>query len=298
MAQRPVWRGYFRLALVSCPVALYSAHRDSGNLRFHLINPKTGHRIKMITQDAETEEPVSRRDLVKGYEFKKDHYLLMTDEDFERARVESSTNMTVEKFVDADSIDPLYYDASYYVAPDGDAGKDVYTVLREAIKDTGRVALSRVTVGGRERAIALMPMDGGLVAHTLNEERDINDAKPLFEDLDRIKVDPEMVKLATQLIDRQTGEYDPKDVEDRYEARLREVIEAKLKGEGIEPVQEEPDRGNVIDLMSALRRSLSQTEEKPAEKKPVARKASAQPAEAEKKPAPRKADAKPARKRA
>lgn len=130
MAQRPVWRGYFRLALVSCPVALYSAHRDSGNLRFHLINPKTGHRIKMITQDAETEEPVSRRDLVKGYEFKKDHYLLMTDEDFESARVESSTNMTVEKFVDADSIDPLYYDASYYVAPDGDAGKDVYTVLR------------------------------------------------------------------------------------------------------------------------------------------------------------------------
>lgn len=298
MAQRPVWRGYFRLALVSCPVALYSAHRDSGNLRFHLINPKTGHRIKMITQDAETEEPVSRRDLVKGYEFKKDHYLLMTDEDFESARVESSTNMTVEKFVDADSIDPLYYDASYYVAPDGDAGKDVYTVLREAIKNTGRVALSRVTVGGRERAIALMPMDGGLVAHTLNEERDINDAKPLFEDLDRIKVDPEMVKLATQLIDRQTGEYDPKDVEDRYEARLREVIEAKLKGEGIEPVQEEPDRGNVIDLMSALRRSLSQTEEKPAEKKPVARKASAQPAEAEKKPAPRKADAKLARKRA
>jgi DNA end-binding protein Ku len=298
MAQRPVWRGYLRLALVSCPVALYPAHRDAGNLRFHLINPKTGHRIKMITQDAETEEPLSRRDLVKGYEFKKDHYLLMTDEDFEKARVESSTNMTVDKFVDEASIDPLYYDASYYVVPDGEAGKDVYAVLRDAIKSTGRVALSRVTIGGRERAIAVMPMEGGLVAHTLNEERDINDAKPLFDGLEKIKVDPEMVQLATQLIDRQTGEYDPKDVEDRYEARLREVIEAKLKGEGIEPVQEEPDRSNVIDLMSALRRSLSETEEKPAEKKPAARKAAAPPAQAEKKPAPRKAAAKPVRKRA
>jgi DNA end-binding protein Ku len=212
MAQRPIWRGYLRLALVTCPVALYTAHRESGNLRFHMINPKTGNRIKMITQDAETEEPLSRRDLVKGYEFKKDHYLIMNDEDFESARVESSSNMTVEKFIDAETIDPIYYDASYYVAPDGDAGKDVYAVLREAVKSTGRVALSRVTVGGRERAIALMPMDGGMVAHTLNEERDINDAKPLFEGLDKIKVDPEMVKLATQLIDRQTGEYDPKDV--------------------------------------------------------------------------------------
>ncbi len=254
-----------------------------------MINPKTGHRIKMITQDAETEEPLQRRDLVKGYEFKKDHYLIMADEDFESARVESSTNLTVEKFVDADSIDPLYYDASYYAAPDGDAGKDVYAVLCEAIKGTGRVALSRVTIGGRERAIALMPMDGGLVAYTLNEERDINDAKPMFEGLDKVKVDPEMVKLATQLIDRQTGEYDPKDVEDRYEARLREVIEAKLKGEGIEPVQEEAPQSNVIDLMSALRKSLEQEGEKAEEKKPAARgEAPAAREKEEKKPASRK----------
>jgi len=299
MAQRPIWRGYLRLALVTCPVALYTAHRESGNLRFHMINPKTGNRIKMITQDAETEEPVQRRDLVKGYEFKKDHYLIMTDEDFESARVESSSNLTVEKFIDGETIDPLYYDASYYVAPDGEAGKDVYAVLREAIKDTGRVALSRVTIGGRERAIALMPMSDGLVAHTLNEERDINDAKPLFEGLDRIKVDPEMVKLATQLIDRQSGEYDPKDVEDRYEARLRDVIEAKLKGEGIEPVAEEAPRSNVIDLMSALRKSLSQEPAEEKEKKPAARaKAAKAKEEEEKKPAPRKAPEKRERKRA
>jgi DNA end-binding protein Ku len=289
MALRPIWRGHLRLALVSCPVALYSAHREAGNLRFNMINPKTGNRIKMITQDAETDEPLSRRDLVKGYEFKKDHYLILTDEDFESARVESSSNLTVEKFVDADTIDPLYYDTSYYVAPDGDAGKDVYAVLREAIKGSGRVALSRVTISGRERAIAFMPMDGGMVAHTLNEERDVNDAKPLFEGLDSIKVDPEMVKLATQLIDRQTGEYDPKDVEDRYEARLREVIEAKLKGEGIEPVAEEAPQSNVIDLMSALRKSLG--DEKAEEKKPAAArgKAPAGKEKEDKKAPPRKA---------
>ena len=294
MALRPIWRGHLRLALVSCPVALYSAHREAGNLRFNMINPKTGNRIKMVTQDAETEEPVSRRDMVKGYEFKKDHYLLMSDEDFEAARVESSSNLTVEKFVTADTIDPLYYDTSYYVAPDGDAGRDVFAVLREAIKGSGRVALSRVTISGRERAIAFMPMEDGMVAHTLNEERDINDAKPLFEGLDKIKVDPEMVKLATQLIDRQTGEYDPKDVEDRYEARLREVIEAKLKGEGIEPVAEEAPQSNVIDLMSALRKSLGDEakaeEKKPAAKTkaPAAKEASAAREKEEKKAPPKK----------
>jgi DNA end-binding protein Ku len=183
------------------------------------------------------------------------------------------------------------------VALDGDAGKDVFAVLREAIKGAGRVALSRVTIGGRERAIAIMPLDSGLVAHTLNEERDLNDSKPLFEELGKIKVAPEMVELATQLIDRQTGKYDPKDVEDRYEARLRAVIEAKLKGEGIEPVESEPERGNVTDLMSALRRSLDQGEEKKDEKKAPAHKATAEREETEQ-PAPRKAVAKPGRKRA
>ena len=161
----------------------------------------------------------------------------MTDEDFQRARVESSSTLNVRKFVEASSIDPVYYDSSYCVAPDGDAGTDVFVVLRDAIASTGRVAPSRVTIAGRERAIAIMPMQGGLIGHTLNEERDL---KSLFEDFKGIKSDPEMVQLARQLIDRQTGKYDPADVEDRYEARLRDVIDAKLKGEGIEPTEEEP----------------------------------------------------------
>jgi len=300
MAQRPIWRGHLRLALVSCPVALYSARHDRGDLHFHFINPKTGHRVKMVTLDAETDEELSRRDLVKGYEFKKDHYLIMSDEDFDAAKVESSSTMTVDKFVQAESIDPIYYDSSYFVAPDGDAGQDVYVVLREAIAKTGRVALSRVVIARRERTIAIMPMQDGMVVHTLHEERDLNNPKALFDELPDVKPDPEMVKLATQLIDRQTGRYDPADTEDRYEARLRAVIEAKLKGEGITPESdEEPDRGNVIDLMAALKQSLGQTTEQPAGRsRPAAQSTAKKAAPKPKAAGARPAAKKPARKRA
>ena len=287
MAQRPIWRGQLRLALVSCPVALYSAYREAASLHFNLINPKTGNRIRMITQDAETGEDVSRQDLVKGYAFKKDHYLLLTDEDFESARVESSSTIKIGKFVDSGSVDPIYYDSSYFLAPDGDAGRDVYAVLRDAIASTGKMALARVVIARRERPIGLLPMGKGLVAHTLHEERDLNDASDLFEGLPT-KTDTEMVQLAKQLIARQSGKYDPADVEDHYEARLRALIDAKLKGEGIEPeAEEEPDRGNVIDLMAALKRSLGQGGEKDGAK---TKKAAAKPPA--KKRAPAKAPAK------
>jgi DNA end-binding protein Ku len=264
MAQRPIWRGHLRLALVSCPVALFSAKRERGNIRFHLINPDTGNRIRMITLDAETEKPLSRSDLVKGYEFKKDTYLLLSDKDFDSVKVPTSSQIAIEKFVAAESIDPIYYDASYYLAPDGDAGRDVYAVLRQAIEETGRVALARVVIAQRERTIALRPSEAGMVAQTLYEQRDINDGKPIFEGAADIKTDPTMVQLAKQLIERQSGLYDPSDLEDRYENRLRAMIEAKLKGEGIEDVEadaDQADRGNVIDLMAALKKSIGQSAE-------------------------------------
>lgn len=165
----------------------------------------------MITRDAETQQELSRGDLVKGYEFKKDHYLLMETEDFERARIESSSILAIEKFVPAASIDPVYFDASYYVAPDGDAGIDVYQVLHAAIEQSGMAALSRVVMPQRERVVALTLMGDGLVAHTLHESRDLNNAAKLFDDLPKTKTDPEMVKLALQLIERQQGKYDPAD---------------------------------------------------------------------------------------
>jgi DNA end-binding protein Ku len=295
MAQRPIWRGHLRLALVSCPVALFSARHDRSSIKFNLINPETGNRIRMLTVDAETEKELERRNLVKGYEFKKNTYLLLTDEDFESVKVESSEVMAVEKFVDASSIDPLYYDTGYYLAPDGTAGRDVYQILREAIGRSGRIALSRVVIGQRERVIALRIFGKGLAAHTLYEQRDLNDARDLFDD--PVPVDEEMVKLATQLVDRQTAAYDPADIEDRYETRLRAMLDAKLKGEGIDlDAVPEPAATNVIDLMAALKRSLAQPEAQPAGAAAAAPGKAARAA----KPPPAKAPppAKPPRKRA
>jgi len=270
MATRPIWRGHLRLALVSCPVALHPVLHDRGGLHFHLINPATGNRVRLVTQDAETEAEVARSSLVKGYEYEKGRYLVMSDEDFEAVRVPSSATMNVEKFVDADSIDPIYYDSGYYLAPDGTAGEDVYAVLRDAILKSKRVALSRVVIAKRERVIALMPMEAGLVAHTLHEARDINSAEGLFGSAAKHKPDPEMVALATQLIDRQSGRYDPADMEDRYEARLRAVIDAKLKGKGLAAEKDPEPDGNVVDLMAALRRSLKEGgDAKPARKAPA-----------------------------
>jgi DNA end-binding protein Ku len=231
---------------------------------------------------------------VKGYEFKKDTYVLLTDDDFASVKVESSSTMVIEKFVASGSIDPLFYDSSYFLAPDGKAGVDVYAVLYEAIEKSGRVALSRVVIAQRERTVALRAMKGGLAAHTLHEQRDVNDAQATFEEAAGVKTDPDMVKLATQLIDRQTGSYDPSDIEDKFETRLRTMIDAKLKGEGIEdqPV-EEPDRGNVVDLMAALRKSLGQGESEPVNAEPPAKgKKPAAPAQERKKPAAAKSSRK------
>jgi DNA end-binding protein Ku len=254
------------LALVSCPVALYSVKHDRGSIKFNMINPETGNRIRMITVDSETEKEVERRNLVKGYEFKKNTYLLVTNEDFESVKVESSEVMTIEKFVEASSIDPIFYDSGYYLAPDGKAGRDVYQILREAISRTGRVALSRVVIGQRERVIALRLYENGLAAHTLHEQRDLNDASALFDD--PVPVDEEMVKLATQLVDRQTAVYEPADIEDRYETRLRALLDAKLKGEGIDlDAAPEPTATNVVDLMAALRRSIAEDDKRSADEK-------------------------------
>jgi DNA end-binding protein Ku len=259
MAERPAWRGHLRLALVSCPVALYSAHHERGNLHFHLINPDTGNRVRMVSMDAETDKEVTRSELVRGYEFKKDHYLILEDKDFESARVASSSTITIDKFVPVGAIDPIYFDNSYYLAPDGEEGQDVYAVLMKAIAQAGRAALSRVVMSRRERSIAIMAGKKGLVAHTLHEARDLNDPAALYGGVADQKADAEMVKLATQLIDRQTGRYEADDIADRYEEKLRAVIDAKLRGEGFdtEAEEEEAAGGNVINLMDALKRSLS-----------------------------------------
>lgn len=283
--QRPIWRGHLRLALVSCPVALTSVRQASAELHFHFINPKSGNRVRMVTLDAGTEKEVERSDLVKGYEFKKDTYVLLDDADFERAKIDTSTVLNIDKFVPAESIDPVYYDTSYFMLPDGEAGEDVYAVLREAIGKTGKVALSRLVIARRERSVVVMPLGRGLVVHTLVDPKELHDPEEAFEHLAGPKPDAAMVKLAMQLVERQVARFDLSDMTDRYEARLREVIEAKLRGEAEPEPAEEPRRDNVIDLMAALKQSLgsapAEPKSRPAAKKPPAAKAAKQPPAAE-----------------
>jgi DNA end-binding protein Ku len=257
MSERPIWRGHLRLALVSCPVAIFSARGEDTGLHFDLLNPETGNRVHMVTEDAETGRKLSRGDLVKGYEFRKHTYVTLTDEDFACARIESSATLTIGKFVPENSIDAIYFEGTYFMKPDGDAGVDVYLVLRDAIARTRRMALSRLVLANRERAVAISASGRGLLLHTLHGANALVDPEAAFADLPDGPPDPDMVALAVQLIDRQTGEYDPADQEDRYEARLRAVIDAKLKGEGLgAPLDEAAKGGAVIDLMAALKSSL------------------------------------------
>jgi DNA end-binding protein Ku len=278
MPSRPIWRGHLRLALVSCPVAMYNARTDRTSIKFNLINPGTGNRIKMVTKDSETGEELQRSSLVKGYEFSKGRYVLLSDEDVDRVKVESSDVMAVEKFIEAGSIDPVYYDESYYLEPDAKAGEDVYAVLREAIARTGTIALTRVVISQRERTVALRNAGPGIIAHTLLEERDINKAGQYFDEAAKLTVEPEMVDLAVQLINRQTGRYDPADLVDRYENRLRAMIDAKVAGMPLEAEERPYERSNVIDLVAALRKSLEEAKADTAPKGPPPKKGSPQPA--------------------
>jgi DNA end-binding protein Ku len=214
-------------------VALYNTHHDRDAIKFNMLNPATGNRIKMVSLDAETNEEISRSETVKGFEFKKNTYLVVTSEDLNSVKVDSSDVMRVEKFIAGDSIDPIHYDSSYYVAPDGDGAKDIYATLRAAIASTGRTAMTRVVIGARERTVALRVVAGGIMAHTLYEQRDLNTSVGLFPDLETVAVDQEMVQLATMLVDRQSGTYDPSDLEDLYETRLRTMLAEKLRAAGV-----------------------------------------------------------------
>ncbi|MBB3172315.1 DNA end-binding protein Ku [Endobacter medicaginis] len=272
---RAIWRGQLRLALVSCPIALHPSRQASEGLHFHFINPATGNRVRNVTLDAQTDDELERRDLQRGYEIGRDRYVLLDDEDFEAARIETSSVLKIDKFVPTGSIDPIWFDTAYYLAPDGsgrDAADDVFVVLRDAIGKAEMAALSRLVIARRERAVAVMRLGEGMVLYTLHDAREVADPAALFDGLGRHKAEAEMVKLATQLVERQSGRFEPDDTEDRYQTRLREIIAAKAEGAEVTAPAAIEEDDNVVDLMAALRRSLG--EDKPAKK----RKARAKPA--------------------
>jgi DNA end-binding protein Ku len=270
MASRPTWQGHLRLSLVTCPVALYTATARGGEVHFNMLHKTTHNRIRMIPTDPET-GPVDRDDIVKGYEIEKDHYVVVTDEEIEDVRLESTRTIDIDRFVDEKAIDRLYWNDPYFLVPDGKMAVEAYTVIREAMRKAGRIALGRVVMHTRERLLAIEPRDNGMLAYSLRTHDEVRDPKEAFEDIPSTKADPKMVEIAAKIIDQQEGPFEPEEFNDRYEDALRALIKQKEKGAGRKVTVEEPQGGEVIDLMEALRKSLGSKGKTAPAKKPAAK---------------------------
>ena len=272
MAARPTWQGHLKLSLVTCPVALYTATSSAADVRFHLINPATNNRIRMVTTDPDT-GPVERSDLVKGYEVSKDEYVLFDEADFDKVKLESTKTISIDQFVDESDIDRLYWDDPFYVVPEKGVGVEAFAVIREAMKTAGKIALGQLVLRGKERQLALEVHGKGLVAYTLRAHDEVRDADDFFDDIPEAKADPDMVEIAARIIGQKEAAFDPTRFHDRYDEALREMIAAKQKGGKGVVSAPEPDDTNVIDLMAALKASLKGAASKAAPAKPAARKA-------------------------
>jgi DNA end-binding protein Ku len=254
LSARPTWQGHLRLSLVSCPVALFTATTRENDVSFHLLNPKTHNRIRMIPTDPEV-GPVERSELVKGYEISKNKYVILTPSDLESVKLETTHTIDIERFVDGGEIDRLYWNAPYFLVPNDKSGLDAYRVIRDALRKTGQIALGRVVMHTRERLVALEPRDKGIIVYTLRMRNEVADPAKAFAEIPAGKPDRRMIEIATRIIEQQEGPFDPANFEDRYESALRDLIRRKGKGEKIvmaEPVNDD----NVIDLMAALKKSL------------------------------------------
>jgi DNA end-binding protein Ku len=254
MAYRPTWQGHLKLSLVTCQVALYTATNPAGDVHFHLINPKTNNRIRMVPTDPDS-GPIERSDLVKGYEVEKGKYILLTEEEIKSVKLESTKTIDIEKFVPKDEIDRIYWDNPYYLAPDGKLAQEAFGVIRAAMERTGQIALGRIVLSTRERLLALEPRGKGILAYSLRMDDEVRKPEEIFGEISNAKPDAEMIAVAEKIIERQEGKFDPGKFVDRYEQALKALIAEKVKGH--KPVTAtEPEDSNVIDLMAALRASL------------------------------------------
>jgi DNA end-binding protein Ku len=252
MAPRANWKGYLRLSLVSCPIALYPASSLSEKVSFNRINRKTGHRLKQQNVDSETGEVVPREDTARGYEVGKDQYLIVEDQEIDAVQIESTRTIEIDQFVPRSEIDDRYIDSPYYIAPDGQVGQDAFAVIRDTIAKMNMVAIGRVVLTRREHVIALEAKGRGLVGLTLRYPYEVRDEKPYFEDIPDLKLPKEMLDLATHIVQTKAGHFDPSQFEDRYENALIDLLKKKEAGEKIEPAKAGP-APHVVNLMDALR---------------------------------------------
>ena len=278
MAPRANWKGYLRLSLVSCPIALYPASSLSDKVSFNRLNRKTGHRLKQQNVDSETGEAVPREDIARGYEVAKGQYLIVEDEELDAVEIESTRTIDIDQFVPKSEIDERYIDSPYYIAPDGQVGQDAFAVIRDTIGKLNMVALGRVVLTRREHVIALEPKGRGLLGLTLRYPYEVRDEASYFEDIPDLKLPKEMLDLATHIVNTKSGHFDPSQFQDSYENALIDLLKKKEAGETIEPSREVA-APRVVNLVDALRASIDAEKKKaPAPsteaRRPAKRKAS------------------------
>ncbi|MGI8526210.1 MAG: Ku protein [Pseudolabrys sp.] len=268
MAPRPNWKGFLKLSLVSCAVALYPATTTSERIRFNIINKKTGNRIRNEVVDAETGEPVDKDDRVKGYKLEDKSYLTLEEEDLDNVALESTHTIEISEFVPVDEVDRIYLDESFYLVPQDDVAQEAFAVIRDAMEKGELAGLARVVVYRRERILLLRPRGKGLIATALRYKNEVRDEQDYFDEIPNTKVPADMLKLAVHILESKKGHFDPGKFEDRYEDALNELISAKRAGKK-PPVVSEERPSNVINLMDALRKSARGDSAKSQSRRPA-----------------------------
>jgi DNA end-binding protein Ku len=271
MAPRANWKGFLRLSLVTCPIALFPATSESEKISFNQINRNTGSRIRYLKVDAETGQEVSNEDIVKGYQVVKDRYLEVTKDELENIALESTRTIEIDEFVPRSEIDDLYLVRPYYIVPDGKVGHDAFAVIRETIRTLDKVALGRVVLTNREHVIALEARDKGLMGMLLRYPYEVRNEAEYFDDIQDVKITKDMLDLAKHIVEQKSGHFEPDKFEDHYEKALQDLLEKKQKGVKIEPARKvRPD--NVVNLMDALRASIKGEKSGVKEGRPTAKK--------------------------
>jgi DNA end-binding protein Ku len=255
LAPRAYWKGYLKLSLVSCPIAMYPATSEREKISFHQLHKQTGNRIRYKKVDAETGREVENEDIIKGYEVSKGEYLEIEPQELEAVEIESKRVIEIDQFVPKDDIDELYINNPYYIVPDGEVGQQAFAVIREAIRKEGMVALGKVVFTSREHIIALEARGKGMMGVTLRYPYEVRNEEDYFDDVENEKVPKDMLDLATHIVDTKKGKFNPDKFEDTYEDALKALIKKKQKGEKIERTREHAP-SNVVNLMEALRQSV------------------------------------------
>jgi DNA end-binding protein Ku len=252
---RPLWKGYLKLSLVSCAVALYTATSSAERVAFNTLNRKTGNRLKQNLVDSASGEPVDTADRVKGYQVAKGQYVLVEDSDLEALKIETSKTIEIDSFVPQSEVDQIYLDSPYYLAPDDKVAEEAFAVIREAMARKKVVGIARVVLSRRERILMLQPRDKGMLATTLRYPYEVRQDGEYFNGIPELKLAPQMIDIAQELIARSAGHFEPDTFTDRYEEALVGMLRAKQAGQSF-TVPEQAEPSNVVDIMDALKRSL------------------------------------------